>query len=141
MKSQLSKAFEPALTSVEVLWQQFDDNNPKPIQVIFIIHNTFVCALHSCLSHSLNAGFHINLVTYIHIGTSGDSVIVQWFSSSDIWICASLSAGTLCTRGETMWVNAVLHLSKFAIYCHIAICDRILVKNHFIRKQGFSRKE
>ena len=34
VKSQLSKAFEPALTSVEVLWQQFDDNAPKPIQVI-----------------------------------------------------------------------------------------------------------
>ena len=33
VKSQLSKAFEPALTSVEVLWQQFDDNAPKAIQV------------------------------------------------------------------------------------------------------------
>ena len=34
VKSQLSKAFEPALTSVEVLWEQFDDDAPKPIQVI-----------------------------------------------------------------------------------------------------------
>ena len=34
VKSQLSKAFEPALISVEVLWEQFDDNAPKPIQVI-----------------------------------------------------------------------------------------------------------
>jgi len=33
VKSQLNKAFEPALTSVEVMWQQFDENAPKPIQV------------------------------------------------------------------------------------------------------------
>lgn len=34
VKSQLSKAFQPALTSVSVEWQQFDDNTPKPVQVI-----------------------------------------------------------------------------------------------------------
>ena len=34
VKSQLSKAFQPALTSVNVEWQQFDDNAPKPVQVI-----------------------------------------------------------------------------------------------------------
>ena len=33
VKSQLSKAFGPALTSVKVMWQQFDENAPKPIQV------------------------------------------------------------------------------------------------------------
>ncbi|XP_065907786.1 protein mono-ADP-ribosyltransferase PARP4-like [Dysidea avara] len=32
VKSQLSKAFEPALTSVKVMWQQFDENAPKPLQ-------------------------------------------------------------------------------------------------------------
>ncbi|XP_065907674.1 protein mono-ADP-ribosyltransferase PARP4-like isoform X2 [Dysidea avara] len=32
VKSQPSKAFEPALTSVKVMWQQFDENAPKPIQ-------------------------------------------------------------------------------------------------------------
>ena len=34
-KSQLSKAFQPALTSVCVEWQQFDENAPKPIQVSY----------------------------------------------------------------------------------------------------------
>ena len=33
VKSQLSKAFQPALTSVSVEWQQFDENAPIPIQV------------------------------------------------------------------------------------------------------------
>ena len=32
-KGQLSKAFQPALTSVCVEWQQFDENAPKSIQV------------------------------------------------------------------------------------------------------------
>ncbi|XP_065907778.1 protein mono-ADP-ribosyltransferase PARP4-like isoform X3 [Dysidea avara] len=32
VKSQLNKAFEPALTSVKVMWQQFDENAPKPLQ-------------------------------------------------------------------------------------------------------------
>ena len=36
VKSQLSKAFQPALTSVSVEWQQFDDDAPKPIQVILV---------------------------------------------------------------------------------------------------------
>ncbi|KAL5457332.1 hypothetical protein EMCRGX_G034580 [Ephydatia muelleri] len=41
-KSQLSKAFQPALTSVCVEWQQFDENAPKPIQApqeIFSLFN------------------------------------------------------------------------------------------------------
>ena len=42
VKSQLSKAFEPALTSVEVVWQQFDDNTPKPIQVCVIGNHWWV---------------------------------------------------------------------------------------------------
>lgn len=33
VKGQLSKAFQPALTSVSVEWQQFDENAPTPIQV------------------------------------------------------------------------------------------------------------
>ena len=33
VKAQLDKAFQPALSSVCVQWQQFDDNAPKPIQV------------------------------------------------------------------------------------------------------------
>ena len=33
VKSQLSKAFQPALTSVCVKWQQFDENATKPVQV------------------------------------------------------------------------------------------------------------
>ncbi len=32
VKVQLSKAFQPALTSVAVDWQQFDTNAPKPVQ-------------------------------------------------------------------------------------------------------------
>ena len=37
IKSQLDKAFQPALTSVQVQWQQYDDDAPKPIQVLVII--------------------------------------------------------------------------------------------------------
>lgn len=33
VKAQLDKAFQPALSSVSVQWQQFDDNAPAPIQV------------------------------------------------------------------------------------------------------------
>ena len=33
VRSQLSKAFQPALTSVSVQWQQFDEDAPKPVQV------------------------------------------------------------------------------------------------------------
>ena len=33
VKAQLDKAFQPALTSVQVQWKQFDDDAPKPIQV------------------------------------------------------------------------------------------------------------
>jgi len=38
VKSQLSKAFEPALTSVKVILQQFDKNVPKPIQSNLDVH-------------------------------------------------------------------------------------------------------
>ena len=43
------------------------------------------------------------------------------------------------TRGETIWVNAVLRIvfECIAIYCHIAIFDWILVKRHSIWKYGF----
>lgn len=33
VKSQISKAFQPALTGVSVQWWQYDENAPKPIQV------------------------------------------------------------------------------------------------------------
>ena len=33
IKSQLSKAFQPALTGVSVDWLQHDENAPTPIQV------------------------------------------------------------------------------------------------------------
>ena len=33
VQSQLSKAFQPALTSVCVQWQQFDEDAPRPMQV------------------------------------------------------------------------------------------------------------
>ena len=33
VKGQLAKAFQPALTSVSVAWQQFDEDAPTPIQV------------------------------------------------------------------------------------------------------------
>ena len=36
VKGQLSKAFQPALTSVSVEWQQFDENAPTPIQVSYM---------------------------------------------------------------------------------------------------------
>ena len=37
-------------------------------------------------------------------------------------------------RGETIRVNSILRIAFecIAIYCHIAIVDRILVKRHFI---------
>ena len=38
VKSQLSKAFQPALTSVSVQWQQFDEEAPKPVQVSTHMH-------------------------------------------------------------------------------------------------------
>lgn len=34
VKEQLSKAFQPALTGVDVQWQQHDENAPQPIQVL-----------------------------------------------------------------------------------------------------------
>ena len=37
-----SKAFEPALISVKVMWQQFDENAPKPIQVVISCNNVIV---------------------------------------------------------------------------------------------------
>ena len=45
----------------------------------------------------------------------------------------------VCTRGETIWINAVLRIAFecIAIYCHIAIFDWILVKRHFIWEYGF----
>ena len=50
VKQQLSKAFQPALTSVAVDWWQFDENAPKPIQVGEL--DTFQDILHvsSCYS-------------------------------------------------------------------------------------------
>lgn len=33
VRTQLDRAFQPALTSVHVQWGQFDDDAPKPIQV------------------------------------------------------------------------------------------------------------
>ena len=44
-----------------------------------------------------------------------------------------------CIRGETIRVNAVLHIvfECIAIYFHIAIFDWILVKRHFIWEYGF----
>ena len=49
----------------------------------------------------------------------------------------------VCTRGETIRVNAVLRIvfECIAIYCHIAIFDWILVKRHFIWEYGFGSKE
>ena len=40
----------------------------------------------------------------------------------------------VCARGETIPVNAIMHIvfECIAIYCHIAIFDRILVKRHFV---------
>ena len=37
VKEQLSKAFQPALTSVSVNWWQFDENAPTPVQVSDLI--------------------------------------------------------------------------------------------------------
>ena len=47
------------------------------------------------------------------------------------------------TRGETIWVDAILHIvfECIAIYCHIAILDWILVKRHLYEKVGFGSKE
>ncbi len=39
VKGQLSKSFQPALTSVSVEWQQFDENAPTPIQVMLLPNN------------------------------------------------------------------------------------------------------
>ena len=45
----------------------------------------------------------------------------------------------MAIRGETIQVNAVLHIVFeyiAIIYCHIAIFDWILVKKHFIWEYG-----
>ena len=46
-------------------------------------------------------------------------------------------------RGETIWVNAILPIvfECIAIYCHIAICDWILVKDISYENMGFGSKE
>jgi len=54
VKSQLSKVFEPALTSVKVMWQQFDENAPKPIQVVIsCVYNNNVIAVVQIHKHIL----------------------------------------------------------------------------------------
>ena len=49
----------------------------------------------------------------------------------------------VCVRGETLWVNAILHIvfECIAIYCNIAICDWILIKNISYENMVFSSKE
>ena len=44
----------------------------------------------------------------------------------------------VCIRGETIWVDAILHIAFecIAIYCHIAIFDWILVKRYFMWEYG-----
>ena len=79
MKLQLSKAFEPALTSVEVLWQQFDDNSPKPIQVIFIIRLYYDFYSHLSYTSLLNVGIYTNFIT---LSTQAPQEIVSLFSGS-----------------------------------------------------------
>ena len=77
MKSQLSKAFEPALTSVEVLWQQFDDDAAKPIQVILVcvcVFSITTCML-PCMTNLLTVTL---IVTYIQ----APQEIVSLFSGS-----------------------------------------------------------
>ena len=47
------------------------------------------------------------------------------------------------TRGETLWVYAILWIAFecIAIYCHIAIFNWILVKDISYGNMGFSSKE
>ena len=49
----------------------------------------------------------------------------------------------LVTRGETIQVNAILHvvLECIAIYCHIVIFDWILLKDILYGNMGFGSKE
>ena len=75
MKSQLSKAFEPALTSVEVLWQQFDDNAPKLIQVI---NNAIVYLLFMCF-----VIMYTYIRTYVVLSCVG-LIIIVYFNGSII---------------------------------------------------------
>ena len=53
-------------------------------------------------------------------------------------LCVCDKVWLVPTRGETIWVNAVLHIvfEYIALYCHIAIFDWILVKRHSIWKYG-----
>ena len=76
VKGQLSKSFQPALTSVSVQWQQFDENAPTPIQVG--VAN--VCAWYRS-------------VTPPPTGPPGVSVTVQWVSTSGVWLRPSLHTG------------------------------------------------
>ena len=50
---------------------------------------------------------------------------------------------TLHGRGETMRVDAILHIAFecIAIYCHIAIFDWMLVKDISYGNMGFGSKE
>ena len=47
------------------------------------------------------------------------------------------------SRGETIQVNAILHIvfECIAIYCHIAIFDWILEKDLFYENMGLGSKE
>ena len=75
VKGQLSKSFQPALTSVSVQWQQFDENAPTPIQVSTI--NVWVWSV----THPPPTG------------PPGAGVTVQWVSTGGVRVCPSLHPG------------------------------------------------
>lgn len=79
VKSQLSKAFQPALTSVSVEWQQFDDNAPKPVQVI----NFCDCGFEFLETHCV----------ILSTGSPRDCFSFQWVKAGSVWFCPQLSPG------------------------------------------------
>ena len=118
VKAQLDKAFQPALTSVQVQWKQVDDDAPKPIQVgtspPFLPHRQLSACSHSIFVHTLLL-FSLPLPLFLDMlsstpylyslgssppppppptGPPGTHVSLQWVSTGGVRVCPSLQASS-----------------------------------------------
>ena len=63
------------------------------------------------------------------------------FNFTEAQFCAQCHGNSYIVdfRGKTIWVKVVwdIMFECIAIYCHITICDLILVKRHFIWEYRF----
>ena len=73
IRSQLSKAFQPALTGVSVDWLQHDDNAPTPIQVQY--NTQSVVELHMYVQSSILSKAPKEIVSLF----SGSRLVVYGF--------------------------------------------------------------